>query len=69
MPGCVSHSHDRTRPNSTKAHVDVPAHRTDPDEPALDRYVSYDDPDATVICDRSNAAAWIRSTDVRAIER
>ncbi|WP_226005362.1 DUF7331 family protein [Natrinema salinisoli] len=36
-----------------------------PDDGAFDQYVSYAASDGTVICDRENPAAWIRSTDVR----
>ncbi|WP_306056631.1 DUF7331 family protein [Natronococcus wangiae] len=39
--------------------------RDEPAVPEFDAYVSYDDDGATVICDRRNAAAWIRSTAVR----
>lgn len=31
------------------------------DGPDFERYVSYDDGSGTVICDRQNPAAWIRS--------
>ncbi|WP_265110368.1 DUF7331 family protein [Halosolutus halophilus] len=30
----------------------------------FDQYVSYEDDGGTVICDRSNPAAWIRSTEL-----
>lgn len=35
----------------------------------FNQYVSYEDDGATVICDRSNAAAWIRSADIRPCKR
>lgn len=37
--------------------------------PRFDEYVEYTDGDETVICDRSNASAWIRSTTVRPVRR
>ncbi|WP_290811069.1 hypothetical protein [Halovivax sp.] len=46
---------------------------TDADPESLarrfDEFVEYADGDATVICDRSNASAWIRSTAVRQVRR
>lgn len=47
-------------PNSQQETV-----RDEPTVPKFDEYVSYDDDGATVICDRRNAAAWIRSTAVQ----
>ena len=35
----------------------------------FDRYVSYPDGDGTVVCDRRNPSAWIRSTAVRQCRR
>lgn len=35
----------------------------------FDQYVHYDDEDTTVICDRTQATAWIRSTVVCRCER
>ncbi|QLG50860.1 DUF7331 family protein [Natrinema halophilum] len=31
----------------------------------IDQYVSYADGDGTIVTDRRNPSAWIRSTDVR----
>ncbi len=42
---------------------------TEPIATDADRYVSYDDGDATVICDRRDATAWIRSSVVVPLER
>ncbi|MFC4544243.1 hypothetical protein ACFO5R_20145 [Halosolutus amylolyticus] len=30
----------------------------------FDQYVTYEDDDGTVVCDRSNPAAWIRATEL-----
>jgi hypothetical protein len=40
--------------------------RTDrgPELPTLDRYAGYDDGDDHVVCDRTDARAWIRSDTV-----
>ena len=35
----------------------------------FDQYVSYADGDGTVICDRRNPSAWIRSTALRPCRR
>jgi len=43
--------------------------RPTPDRPDLDQYVSYPDDCDTVICDRQNPNAWIRSDELRPIER
>lgn len=43
--------------------------RTEPAELDLDRYVSYDESGTTIICDRQNAAAWIRSSVTVPLER
>ena len=43
--------------------------RSSPDRPELDQYVSYPDDGDTVICDRENPSAWIRSDELRSIER
>ncbi|WP_195892459.1 DUF7331 family protein [Halopiger goleimassiliensis] len=39
----------------------TPAER-EPSPTTFDEYVRYEDDDATVICDRTNPAAWIRSS-------
>lgn len=44
--------------SSTKQQVSASTTPTDPD---LDRYTSYEDDDALVVCDRENPRAWIRS--------
>ncbi|QRV16223.1 DUF7331 family protein [Haloterrigena salifodinae] len=36
---------------------------------AFDHYVSYEDGDGTVICDRRTPSAWIRSTTVWSCRR
>ncbi|NHN48365.1 hypothetical protein G9464_12275 [Halostella sp. JP-L12] len=43
--------------------------RSMPDRPDLDQYVSYSDDGDTVICDRENPSAWVRSDDLRPVER
>lgn len=35
---------------------------TTPEVPDLEDVTSYEDGDATVICDRTNPNAWVRST-------
>ncbi|SEW21846.1 DUF7331 family protein [Natrinema salifodinae] len=35
----------------------------------FERYVSYADGDGTIICDRRNPSAWLRSTAVRPCRR
>lgn len=47
----------------------VPTQRAETTNRELDRLVSYDDGDGTVVCDRTNPAAWIRSTALRPVER
>lgn len=42
---------------------------TDSSLPDLDEYASYEDGDRYVICDRSNANAWIRSDVTTPISR
>ncbi|RRJ32182.1 DUF7331 family protein [Halocatena pleomorpha] len=37
--------------------------------PDLDEYASYEDGDRYVICDRSNANAWIRSDSPTTLSR
>lgn len=37
--------------------------------PDLDEYASYEDGDRYVICDRSNAKAWIRSDVTTTLSR
>lgn len=46
-----------------------PQLETDRQPVDFDRYVSYDDDGATVLCDRRNAAAWIRSSAVVSCDR
>lgn len=47
------------------------ADRHDPTrtEMALDSVTSYEDGDETVICDRQEPAAWVRSADTVAVQR
>lgn len=42
--------------------------RTDTEVPDLDRYASYEDGDATVICDRENPQAWVRAAETVALD-
>ena len=51
-----------------RANTDYDVRETTADG-AFDQYVSYADGDGTVICDRRNPAAWIRSTTVRSCRR
>jgi hypothetical protein len=43
----------------------------EPDEQGrdYDRYASYEDGDATVICDRKNPNAWLKSTAATELRR
>lgn len=34
----------------------------------LDRYVTYDDGDYTVICDKENTGEWLKSTITQTLE-
>lgn len=43
--------------------------RREPKRADFDRYASYEDEDGTVICDRRNAAAWLRIADPVSVER
>lgn len=38
------------------------------DRPDLEQYVSYSDDGDTVICDRENPSAWVRSDDLRDVK-
>jgi hypothetical protein len=38
------------------------------DRPDLEQYVSYADDGHTVICDRENPSAWVKSDDLRDVE-
>ncbi|MHC3439585.1 DUF7331 family protein [Natrialbaceae archaeon A-gly3] len=42
---------------------------TEPANVDLERYVSYEGEESTVICDRRMASAWIRSSVVVSLER
>lgn len=50
-------------------HQTVERAETKQKEPVVDRLVSYEVDDATVICDRMNPGAWIKSEVVAELER
>lgn len=45
--------------DTPSSEVTVP--QTVPDRPDLEQYVSYEDGDDVVICDRTEPASWLRS--------
>lgn len=49
--------------------VTVPPRRVEAPNREFDRFAIYADGDGTVLCDRKNPAAWIRSTVVRPVKR
>lgn len=53
------------RSNTQERAVDSTASTDTPD---LDRYTSYEDGDAVVVCDRENPRAWIRSGTTATLE-
>lgn len=44
------------------------ANRVEPEYVDFDRFTSYEDGDATVVCDRKNPNAWLRSDAVVDLE-
>lgn len=44
-------------------------HDGSPVDVDVDRYVDYEDGNATVVCDRREPTAWLRSTVTESVER